>query len=850
MFERRLKVFLGVLLVVTLALVLRAAQVQVIQREEWQREAADTMKRTSFIDTTRGAIRDRKGRVIAFDDACVDACVDYRALAANPDLKWLKEVARERLRLGLGRHGAEYQKAPAERKGVLLEKEIEAVRDDHRTMWGRLSRVTGVPVAEIEDARRAIVAKVRMRQRSVWYQNYEKALKKSKGAGGADTRPSSAWHKWLLDDSADAPELDGFELQVEEQTAKHVLIRDVENREQVALKKSLEEYPGMELRPSTTRVYPHGSAAAHVIGRLSKVLKEDIETFPDPKDVLRRYEPNDLKGRSGLEALCEATLRGVRGKIDRLDGREIGSTPPQVGRDVFASIDIELQADVQALFSNVEIKTKVQGQEDVIEHVPMHGAAVVIDVKSGELIAMASAPSYDPSTYDELYAWLSSGDNHDAPLINRATQALREPGSTIKPVVGLIGVTENVRRADEGFECTGYMAVGDGPSRRFFKSGRCWVNTMFHKDLCEIARRGEVCNRFPCPAVANHPVPSAAPLGARPLTFADALERSCNPYFESIADALGPDALSMWYKRFGLGVKTYVGIAEAEGRVPLQYKRDVNLMRGPTGTFSTWSAGIGQGPIHTTPLQMANVAATVARDGVWLRPKLLAGVKPDNERQERPPTTQLADRVDLGLSAAALKAAREGMLRVVNGPAGSGDVVRRADMLVAGKTGSAQAPPFRIPVKDPATGKQAVDPKGDKVWIDTDPSNHLRPNVKFPWYRGSGRDGNDLTHAWFIGYAPADDPQVAFAVLVEYGGSGGGAAGTVARDVLELCVTHKYLTPSTGPVAVAQQSSSEVTQTQPAAAYASPATSTWRELLTDLPTTNPAPAPATRASAN
>jgi hypothetical protein len=167
-------------------------------------------------------------------------------------------------------------------------------------------------------------------------------------------------------------------------------------------------------------------------------------------------------------------------------------------------------------------------------------------------------------------------------------------------------------------------------------------------------------------------------------------------------------------------------------------------------------------------------------------------------------------------------------------------------MLVAGKTGSAQAPRFRIPVKDPVTGKQARDAKGDKVWIDPPPSNHLRPNVKFPWYRGSGRDGNDLTHAWFIGYAPADDPQVAFAVLVEYGGSGGGAAGTVARDVLQLCATHKYLTPPTGPVAAAQQSDgAATTQTQPTAAYASPATATWRELLTDLPATKPATNPAT-----
>jgi cell division protein FtsI/penicillin-binding protein 2 len=233
---------------------------------------------------------------------------------------------------------------------------------------------------------------------------------------------------------------------------------------------------------------------------------------------------------------------------------------------------------------------------------------------------------------------------------------------------------------------------------------------------------------------------------------------------------------------------------------------------------------------------MANVAATIARDGVWLRPKLLAENKPTGERQERPPTTQAADRTDLGLSAAAMKAAREGMFKVVNSKAGSGTALQRTDLAVAGKTGSAQASPFRIPVKDPATGKQAKNEKGELRWVYPQPANHLRPNAQFPWYRGSGREGNDLTHAWFIGYAPAEDPQVAFAVLVEYGGSGGGAAASVASGLLDLCVAHKYLTPPVGPVSAAPD---EAAATQPTTSFASPATQTWRELLTDLPATQP-----------
>jgi penicillin-binding protein 2 len=461
----------------------------------------------------------------------------------------------------------------------------------------------------------------------------------------------------------------------------------------------------------------------------------------------------------------------------------------------------------------------------------MHGAAVVIDVRSGEVRVLASAPGFDPNRFDEEYAGWTSPSNLDKPLLNRATQALREPGSTIKPVVGMAGVASGVRRPDELFECIGYMVVDGKVSGR----GRCWVTSMFHKVLCR-----PDCTLVPCPTVRHHPVPSYAAHPTGLLTLADALERSCNPYFESIAHALGPVRLSDWYRKFGLGRPTYLGIAEAAGRVPIDFER---LMRGPEARASVWSAGIGQGPVAVTPLQMANVAATIARDGVWVRPKLLREGAPPNypagSQGRVPPTTQLADRVELGIPPEALRAVRQGMFNVVNGRAGSGDAARRKDVMVAGKTGTAEAALLRVPKVDPRTGRVVRGDDG-KVELETlELSTHDAPNPRAPWYRATGRHGDQPHHSWFVGFAPADDPQIAFAVMVEYGGSGGGAAGSVASRIVELCVRHGYLTvkPKADPVAAATQPVAMPTVAAPLAPAAEV------ELLHDAPAT-------TRAAGN
>jgi penicillin-binding protein 2 len=838
MFERRLKVFLGVLLLMTVTLVLRAAQVQVLQHTMWEGRAVDAMSRREQVETRRGAIRDMKGVVIAEDEPCVDACVDYRALAPDPQdkawVQWVTDLARGRLK---DRLGAAYTEAPRDQRQVMLDAEIEAVRKDMRELIPRLAKVTGREELPIENLRVAIVEKVRMRQRFLWYRSYELALRKHEtGVQQAQTQPSSVWQKWLLDDAGEVPELDQFELRVAEETAKHVLVRDVELDVQAELGKHILRFPGLELRPGMRRIYPLGGVAAHLLGRMTRVTKEDRDTDPHRTDELRQYQQTDLKGRGGLEGLAEPVLRGVRGEIAKVEGREVAMKPPQPGRDVYTSIDVGLQEQVEALFQAVPIKVPDRKDPDLVK---MHGAAVVIDVATGELRVLASAPGFDPNTIDENYSAWTDPLNLDQPLLNRATLAVREPGSTVKPIVGMAGVAAGVRGAHDGYECTGYMSVNG----RTYRTGRCWVNSMFHKVLCK-----PDCKLLPCPTVAHHVVPYDARHPTGFLTLADALERSCNPYFESIAHALGPVPLSDWYRKFGMGVRTHIGIAESAGRLPDDYS---HVVRGPNSMLSTWSAGIGQGPVGATPLQMANVAATIARGGVWRRPTLLRLNPPEADRArgggqfDVPPTTQAAGEVDLGIPPAALAAVREGMFKVVHTEAGSGVAARRPDVAVAGKTGTAEAAKVFVQVRDEKTGKVLKDEKDRPVRRELAMSTHDAPNTEARWYRATGRAGDAPHHSWFIGYAPAENPQIAFAVMVEYGGSGGGAAGSVASKIVELCIAHGHLKVPPKPANVAAAPAAPAPQAgspMPAAAnepasVAPLAPAAEVELLRDLPAT-------------
>ncbi|MGH7178468.1 MAG: peptidoglycan D,D-transpeptidase FtsI family protein [Tepidisphaeraceae bacterium] len=781
MFENRLKIFLGVLFVVTAALLARAVQLQILQRHAWQDLAAVTMRREQSIETMRGTILDRRGVPLAQDVAGIDACVDYRVIVDPPDKKWVDELASSRVRKRLG---DEYRAADAAGRTRLREVERELVLARIDVMWATLARESGRTSEEIAESRHAIIRRVEMRRRWLWYRKFDLARE-----AFAKREPSPKWQRWLLEDSDQAPDLDKFDVVVSEQTEAHPILRNISPETNTRLGKALDDLPGLVLRPGMHREYPAGEASCHLVGGLSRVTADDIRYDHNRDDDSLKYEFNDQVGRRGLEALCEPLLRGRRGRISRNlsdDSRIVDEQPAVFGTDVRTTIDIQLQQEIVEAFKHARVDFAKRGMPAQPYSLPLHGGAVVISVPTGEVLALASNPGFDPNLYDEKYAELSE-NRLDRPLMNRATQFALEPGSTVKPLLGLGAITQGILGINEGIECTGYLEIA---GKRITQYGRCWVARQFP-------------NLPNGPAHHPIPVPHVGHDGNRDgfLTFTDALERSCNVYFEVVGNRLGLEAEAYWMDRFGLGRTTGIGIAEAVGRTPRNYQ-------GRDRLAASWMAAIGQGSVAATPLQMANVAATIARSGVWMRPTLLP---PDmTETLRKAPATQpgwraMPDSVDLNLSPAALQAAREGMTRVVRDRSGTahdqlGRLLAGTGLTVAAKTGSAQSQPLRLPrIED---GKIVRDERGRIIREEIEPSTAQQINPECPWYL-SFEDGQ-FTHAWIIGFAPADDPQIAFAVMVEFGGTGGKTAAGIARELLRAGVEPGYLTPN-GRVTRVQQ---------------------------------------------
>ncbi|MGA2499317.1 MAG: penicillin-binding transpeptidase domain-containing protein [Tepidisphaeraceae bacterium] len=749
MFERRLKIFFAFLASVVGVLVLRAANLQLVNADYWRNRSHETLKRTTLVETARGRILDFRGRVVAVDEPCIDAAVDYRAIEKNPH--WMRETALARISQ---RMQAGYRKAGQDARRQMIEEAIDGVSHDIDAMWDTLAAESGRSREDIEEIKGAIYRRVDFRRRVVWYKRYAQAMKDR--AEPSDT--PEPWYREFLSAETPAPELDNFNVEVAEQSAAHVILTAISTESHNRLKKHIEDYPGLVLRPSKHRYYPYQSVACHTIGNLSGVKKEDQDNDPSVGDELRQYLPTDLVGQSGVEALCERTLRGVRGRLIRIAGHDevVEQTDAIPGGDVRLSLDMELQAQIENVFSKMEwFENGV-----LVESHPMHGAAVVIEVPTGQVRALVSYPTFDLNHYDESYSKMAL-DDINRPLSNRATQAALEPGSTVKPLVGIAAVCEGIITVNSTIECTGYLII-DGKKQ---KTGRCWVASKF-------------ASRLGDEAVKHHQLPYGAEHPTGFLTLVDAIQRSCNVFFETLADKLGLERLSVWMDRFGLGRPTGIGLPERSGQLPRSYPAD-----GPERRSVSWFCGIGQAHVLATPIQMANVAATIARNGIWMRPKLVSG------GAAAPGATE--DRVDLHLDPSAVAAVKEGMWKVVNSRAGSGYDVRRPDIAICGKTGTAQAMKFSYIERD-ERGHELTDERGRPVRNFPEISTREKPNPAMPWYRGTGNGGTELSHAWFIGFAPAENPQIAFAVMLEYGGAGGKDAAPIVKALLEACKEHGY----------------------------------------------------------
>jgi penicillin-binding protein 2 len=729
MFERRLKIFLAILLALGALVAVRAAQVQILDHHQWQNEAAATIVPPEYLETTRGRILDCRGRVIAEDAPCSDVCVAYPAILDQFDQqweqKWLRDRAVDQLQrqFGTDRHFSRSQ----------IDAEMDHVRADIAAMWPVLAKAGGETLDQIEQARASIIQEIQMRQRYLWHLNFELANRRS--------QDDDSWlSRWFGRGSQQA--IDRFDMVIAAQIEPHAILHNVDLATCNELAKHADEYPGLVVRKSTVRYYPYGAAAAHVIGHLASVNKNDLKANDDSDD-LRRYWLNDQIGRTGIEALAEQTLRGTRGEIIPASDNQPEKIVPAIpGRDVTTTIDIELEKQIEDLFHHVEL-TQSPGEPYQTTTADMNGAAVVIDVATGQVRAMVSNPTYDLNQFAQDYASLAA-DRYRQPLLNRATAMALEPGSTVKPMVGVGAITCGVDSTTDRVACDGYLKLH---GHKYLTIGRCWIAKLHW---------------------TQHPIGPT-------LTFEDAIEQSCNVYFETMADRLGMERLAHFYSLFGLGRPTGVGIGEVAGRIP-----SVAATPRTSLEATTWFCGIGQTEVLATPIQMCNVAATIARNGIWMQPTLAEGDKP-----------QVG--MDLHLNQAALAAARAGMTRVVNAPTGTGRQAHLDDILIAGKTGTAQAAKFTIPRRD-AAGNILRDAKGNVTYDTIEPSTFDQINPEAPWYRAWGPD-KELSHAWFIGFAPATHPVLAIAVMVDYGGGGGATAGRLAAKILQTCAQDGYLHP-------------------------------------------------------
>lgn len=443
--------------------------------------------------------------------------------------------------------------------------------------------------------------------------------------------------------------------------------------------------PGVQVQARLRRIYPQGAEVAHVVGYVGRINERDLERID--RDA---YRSTVYIGKTGLERFYEERLHGKVGyrklEVDAYGRtlRVLEEVPATPGEDLHLSLDLRLQRVAEAALGD------------------FLGAVVALDPRNGEVLAFVSRPSFDPNPFvngirsGEYKALL---ENPDRPLFNRALAAAYPPGSTIKPLMGLAGLEHGLITPETRMFAGPYYQLPNDSHRYrdWKKGGHGWV------DLDR------------------------------------AIAQSSDVYFYDLAYRLGIDRMHDFLTRFGLGRPTGIDLpGEASGVVPSRaWKREVKGQSWYPG--ETVIAGIGQGYMLATPLQLAQMTATLANRGRPVRPHLSQDAAP----QPLEPITLHKE--------AHWDAVLAGMDHVVNSDYGTARVLRGAPYRMAGKSGTAQV--FSV--------KQSETYDEEKL----------------------ARKLHD--HAVFIGFAPLDAPRIAVAAFVENGQHGSSTAGPIVRRVMD-----------------------------------------------------------------
>jgi len=456
---------------------------------------------------------------------------------------------------------------------------------------------------------------------------------------------------------------------------------DLSPREVEAIRK--QGGSGLTTRGIYLRTYPHGTLAAHVLGYATREGRQ-------LDSVLQNFDPlwPDAKGREGLEATFDEQLTGKPGQLTvnvDAQGRkapEQVTVPPEAGYNVITTLDLKIQKVCE--------KALAEGAK--------RGAIVVMDPNTGDILAMASWPTFDPNQFipaptEEFYNALLN--NKDHPLIPRPYRAMYPPGSVFKVITGIGALSTGKITPETQMPGPASLQVGNIVMRNWKKTD------------------------------------------AGMLTYAEALEQSCNTWFYQMGLRVGAKPLIEAAERFGFGARTGIPLrAEAEGRIPdndyMRKTQGRNLSGGDIANMS-----IGQGGLLVTPLQVAQAMAIIANGGTFYQPRLVQQVQNIDGQVVIGYPIRIKD--ELGIDKAILDATRKGMVLATNGGRGTAHRASLRHVTVAGKTGTAQ-------------------------WGPKDKERYA---------------------AWYAGFVPAENPKYAFAVIYESDpGETRAHGGTVAAPII------------------------------------------------------------------
>ncbi|OPL16927.1 MAG: hypothetical protein AVO38_07050 [delta proteobacterium ML8_D] len=449
--------------------------------------------------------------------------------------------------------------------------------------------------------------------------------------------------------------------------------------------------PGVFIEVTPAREYPHGSIAPHLLGYLGEVSREDI--------LKKRYSSarsGDLVGKYGIEKKFENDLTGIKGQrrleVDA-EGRlirVIDEKPPVPGKDLYLSIDLELQKASEAAMKG---------------HV---GALVAMDPQTGRILALVSTPAFDLEAFAsgiDHKEWQELNDPVKRPLQNKALQDRYAPASTFKIVIEAAALQERIVTQNTFFECMGRFTLGNSVFR-------CW------------SWRGH-----------------------GQTNLYKALVESCDIYFYQVGLKLGITKIIDYARDFGLGSRTGIDLPNENPGFVATPDWKLRKYNEPWQEGETLITAIGQGYTLVTPLQMACLISAVANGGTLYRPVYLEKLTgPDGhifKSFESDPKNKLP------ISESNLRLIKKALVGVVNDEKGTGNKCKLDNVIVAGKTGTAQV-----------IGQDKRHQDEELDWRHRD-------------------------HAWFIAYAPADRPELAVAVLCEHAGHGGSIAAPIAKKVFE-----------------------------------------------------------------